>query len=59
MPKPRTEKSRPIPLPRSNLYPKPVAEKVKKLIDEITPYYKPEAIREFQKFLSDKKKSQK
>ena len=31
------------------MYPKPIAEKVKKLIDEITPYYKPEAIREFQK----------
>ena len=44
-PKPRTQKSRPpVPMPR---YPKPIAEKVKKLIDEITPYYRPEAIRKF------------
>ena len=41
IPKPR--KSRPVPMPRSNLYQKPIAEKVKKLIDEITPFYKPEA----------------
>ena len=48
IPKPRTQKP-PVPMPRSSPYPKPIAEKVKKLIDEITPYYKPEAISEFQK----------
>ena len=53
IPKPRTQKSRPVPIPRSDLYPKPIAAKVKKIIDEITPYYKPEAIREFQKNLRD------
>ena len=57
VPKPKTEKLRPIPLPRS--IPKPVSEKVKKLIDEITPYYKPEAIREFQTILRDKKSRKK
>ena len=36
-------------MPRSSPYPKPIAEKVKKLIDEITPHYKPEDISEFQK----------
>ena len=57
IPKPRTKKipvPPPVPLPRSNLYPKPIAEKVKKLIDEITPYYKPEAISAFQNILRDK-----
>ena len=44
---------RPVPLPRT--VPKPIDEKVKKLIDEITPYYKPEAIEAFNKILKDKK----
>ena len=35
--------------------PKPIDMKVKRLIDEITPYYKPEAIKEFSKILKDKK----
>ena len=54
-PKPRTQKSRsvqvsrltPVPLPR--YIPKKVDEKVKKVIDEITPYYRPEAIIKFNK----------
>ena len=58
-PKPRILSKRPrvppVPLPRSSPYPKPIAEKVKKLIDEITPYYKPEAIIAFNKILRDKK----
>ena len=49
------ERRAPVPLPRSSPYPKPIAEKVKKLIDEITPYYKPEAICAFNKILRDKK----
>ena len=56
VPKPRVlSKPPPVPLPRSSPYPKPIAEKVKKLIDEITPYYKPEAISAFNKILRDKK----
>ena len=50
-PKPRTQKSRvspPVPLPRSSPY--PIDEEVKKFIDKITPYYKPEAISAFKKF---------
>ena len=35
--------------------PKPIDMKVKRLIDEITPYYKPEAIEQFSKILKDKK----
>ena len=54
-PKPRVKSKRPVPLPRSSSYPKPIAEKVKKLIDEITPYYNPEAITAFNKILEDKK----
>ena len=57
-PTPRTQKSRvspPVPLPRSSPYLKPIDEEVKKFIDKITPYYKPEAISAFQKMLSDKK----
>ena len=55
-PKPRTQKSRPpVPMPRSSLYPKPIAKKVKELIDVITAYYRPEAIRKFDKELRDKK----
>ena len=50
-PKPRVLSKRPVPLPRSSPYPKTIAEKVKKLIDEITPYYKPEAISAFNKIL--------
>ena len=58
VPKPRVLSKRPVPpvpLPRSSPYPKPIARKVKKLIDEITPYYKPEAISAFNKILRDKK----
>ena len=54
-PKPRVKSKRLVPLPRSSSYPKPIAEKVKKLIDEITPYYNPEAITAFNKILEDKK----
>ena len=36
-------------------YPKPIAEKVKKRIDEITPYYRPEAIRKFTQELRERK----
>ena len=50
VPKPRERKKAPITLPRNQL-PKKVSEKVKKLIDEITPYYPPEAIRQFKKLL--------
>ena len=53
-PKPRTQKSRPpVPMPRSS--PKQIDEEVKKFIDKITPYYKPEAISAFQKILGDRK----
>ena len=54
VPKPRIFSKRPVPEPRSNPYLKPIAEKVKKLIDEITPYYKPEAISAFKNILRDK-----
>ena len=55
-PKLRTQKScPPVPMPRSSLYPKPIAENVKKLIDEITPYYRPEAIRKFNQEFRHKK----
>ena len=49
------------PMPRRRLKPtkpkalKPIDMKVKRLIDEITPYYKPEAIEQFSKILKDKK----
>jgi len=49
-PKPRIKKQAPIALPRNQL-PKKVREKVKKLIDEITPYYSSEAISQFKKNL--------
>ena len=52
-PKLRTQKSRvppPVPLPRSIPLPKPFDEKVNKLINEITPFYKKEAIKSFEKF---------
>ena len=60
VPKPRVLSKRPsvpvpVPLPRSSPYPKPINNKVKELIDEITPYYKPEAISAFNKILRDKK----
>ena len=56
VPKPRVLSKRPpVPLPRSRPQPKQISEKVKKLIDEITPYYKPEAISEFNKILKDEK----
>ena len=51
-PKP-TPKPRPVPLPRR--VPQPIDKKVKKFIDEITPYYKPEAIEEFSKILKGEK----
>ena len=62
-PKPRILSKRPrlkpVPLPRrkpsSRPRPKPIDMKVKRLIDEITPYYKPESIEEFNKILKDKK----
>ena len=40
-------------MPRSS--PKQIDEEVKKFIDKITPYYKPEAISAFQKILGDRK----
>ena len=49
IPKPRVQSMRPVPLPRT--LPNP---KVKKLIDEITPYYKPEVTEAFNKILKDK-----
>ena len=48
-PKPKPRTRRPVSLPR--YIPKVVAEKVKKLIDEIKPYYRPEAISRFVKEL--------
>ena len=62
-PKPRTQKSRPVPLPRcipkkvddGGVRKSPLSEKVKKVIDEITPYYRPEAIIKFNKALRDEK----
>ena len=50
-PKPRVLSKRPVPLPRR--IPLPIDKKVKKFIDEITPYYKPEAIESFNKILKD------
>ena len=52
-PKPRVLSKRPVLLPRRR--PQPIDKKVKKFIDEITPYYKPEAIEEFSKIVKDKK----
>ena len=51
---------RPVPLQRRGSRPrpkapKPIDMKVKRLIDEITPYYKPEAIEEFSKILQGEK----
>ena len=53
IPKPRVKSMRPVPLPRTRPLPKPIDKKVKKIIDEITPYYKPEAIEAFNKILKD------
>ena len=55
-PKPKPRTKRPVPLPRSSLKPiKPVPKslqlKVKNLIDEIAPYYNPQAIREYKRTL--------
>ena len=53
VPKPRTKRQTPIPLPRNKL-PKKVTDKVKqiqKLIDEIAPFYSKPAINEFKKNL--------
>ena len=50
VPKPRTKKRAPIALPRNRL-PMKVRENVRKLIDEIRPYYTPEAISQFKKDL--------
>ena len=55
IPKPRVKSIRPVPLPRTRPLPKSIDKKVKKLIDEITPYYRPEAIEAFNKILKDKK----
>jgi len=52
-PKPKQRRLRivaPVALPRNRL-PKKVDKKVKKLIDEISPYYTPEGIRKFKKDL--------
>ena len=57
-PNPRTKKARPpapVPMPRSSIYPKPIDKEVKELIDVITPYYRPEAIRKFDQELREKK----
>ena len=53
-PPPRRPKRR-APVSRSSTYPKPIDKKVKELIDVITPYYRPEAIRKFDQELGDKK----
>ena len=63
IPKPRIRpRLKPVLLPRRKpssrprpKAPKPIDMKVKRLIDEITPYYKPEAIEQFSKILKDKK----
>ena len=52
--KPRIKSKMTIPSPRvKSTYPKAIELKVKKFIDEITPYYKPEAIESFNKILKD------
>ena len=52
-PKPRSRLRAPIALPRSPIRKMPTAlqKKVKRLIDEISPYYKPETISEFKRKL--------
>jgi len=49
-PKPRIKSRAPVALSRNRL-PKKVREKVQRLIDEISPYYSPEAIEKFKKDL--------
>ena len=49
----RTQKPRVLPKPTSK--PRVIDKKVKKFIDEITPYYKPEAIEQFSKILKGEK----
>ena len=51
-PKPKPRKQKPVAIPR--YIPKVVAEKVKKLIDEIKPHYRPEAISKIAKELDKK-----
>ena len=51
-PKPKPRKEQPVAIPRC--IPKVISEKVKKVIVEITPYFRPEAISKFAKELSDK-----
>ena len=53
VPKPRSRLRAPIALPRSPIRKMPTAlqKKVKRLIDEISPYYKPETISEFKRKL--------
>ena len=62
IPKPLVLSKRPLPRVKPKRKPsskpkapKPKDLKVKRLIDEITPYYKPEAIEQFSKILKDKK----
>ena len=62
IPKPLVKSKRPLPRVKPKRKPsskpkapKPKDLKVKRLIDEITPYYKPEAIEQFSKILKDKK----
>ena len=64
IPKPLVKSKRPLPRIKPKLKPssrprpkasKPIDMKVKRLIDEITPYYKPEAIEEFNKILKGEK----
>ena len=52
-PKPKPRKQQPVSLPR--YIPKKLSEKVKNVIYEITPYYRPEAISQFAKELSERK----
>ena len=54
VPKPRVPSKRPVPVPRSSPYPKPNKKEVKKFIDFITPYFRPEAIRKFDQELRAK-----
>ena len=51
----RKPSSRPRPKPTKYIAPKPIDLKVKRLVDEITPYYKPEAIEQFCKILKGEK----
>ena len=64
IPKPLVKSKRPLPRIKPKLKPssrprprapKPIDMKVKRLIDEMTPYYKPEAIEEFNKILKGEK----